>query len=271
MTHLNHMLIRQLMPEVIPVEPNKASYAVFQEMDLEGIYPNIHINDIMFLGNLLYSTDFNHSLTTYYKVGEETATQIAGYVAAHEQEHGVQVSSFLDFGSGYGRVGRFLPRALGPKVRLYASDVKAEASGFCEKYLGFTQVAQTHEASSFPTQERYDAIFAGSVFTHLQLADAEAWLDVLATALSTNGLLMFSTRSDAELKLHKATEFKFIAASEDTFFESTGESIKDGNQYGTAFIPKDLLDTMMKARGLAYKVIPNGFAGTQDYVLAWKA
>ena len=100
--------------------------------------------------------------------------------------------SILDFGCGHGRVLRSLAADF-PHARLIAADLDAGGVNFCAKTFGAVPVYSNTDLSRLSFNSRFDLIWVGSVFTHLR---AERWLsfwELFRSALTEDGLLVFST------------------------------------------------------------------------------
>jgi SAM-dependent methyltransferase len=100
--------------------------------------------------------------------------------------------SILDFGCGHGRVLRSLAADF-PHARLTATDLDAGGVNFCAKTFGAIPVYSSTDLSLVSFDAKFDLIWVGSVFTHLR---AERWLslwELFRSALTEDGLLVFST------------------------------------------------------------------------------
>ncbi len=262
---LNHALLHMLLPENLQFDAKNRPLAFLEHAQItEETSFVIHKNDLMFLGILYnHEGDMNHSLNEYFQVGYNTAKQLRDILG------GDKVESFLDFGAGYGRVARFLP-AFFPKAKIVASDIKAESVAFCKTQLkldGFDHSADAAKAKLIGT---YDAIFAGSVFTHLPQAAAEQWLNRLTEATKSDGTLIFSIHNIATYGFAAKGDFHYHLDSEDAFFSWVEDSISDTESYGTAYISTKLATQWMKDRGFSCEIQPKAFGGTQDLVVAKK-
>jgi SAM-dependent methyltransferase len=262
---LNHALIHMLLPESIQFDARNRPLDFLKKAEnLQKTSFVIHKNDLMFLGILYnHNGNLNHSLNEYFQVGYATAKQLAGLVDCDN------VGSFLDFGAGYGRVARFLPTFF-KKAKISVSDIKEESVTFCKKELGLAGFAHAANAEHVAIEQTYDVIFAGSVFTHLPQQMAEKWLDVLVTATSNGGTLIFSIHNIATYGFAAKGDFHYHLDSEDAFFSWVEDSISDTESYGTAYISEGLATRWMNDRGFTCTIQPKAFGGTQDLVIATK-
>jgi SAM-dependent methyltransferase len=106
------------------------------------------------------------------------------------------VKSILDFGCGHGRVLRSLAAAF-PDAALTAADVDLAAVDFCAKAFGAVPIYSEVDFSRLVFNTRFDLIWVGSLFTHL---NAERWttlLKLFRSILTEDGLAVFSTHGSA--------------------------------------------------------------------------
>lgn len=96
------------------------------------------------------------------------------------------IRSLLDFGCGYGRVARYL-RAAFPDAQLDVTDYDHEGVAWCVEAFGASDVAGNI------TEDQYDLIWVGSVFTHLPEAIFSTLIRSLKRGLRRDGILIFTT------------------------------------------------------------------------------
>ncbi len=108
----------------------------------------------------------------------------------------------LDFGSGAGRVTRWL-RAAFPEAILHACDIRQQDLEFVRQSCNAdTWVSGTNVAALTPLSS-YDVIWVGSVFTHLSADVSTSLFDKLMTWLNPRGVLIFSVHG--RFVLHRAS------------------------------------------------------------------
>lgn len=133
--------------------------------------------------------NFGESAVWYFSAGESALRRIVEALQAAGKN---EVPSILDLPSGYGRVLRYL-RAFFPQARITACDLNQEAAEFCARTFGATARVSSIDLANLSLGERYDLIWCGSLFTHL---DAGRWKELLGfflRHLEEDGVLVFST------------------------------------------------------------------------------
>lgn len=260
---LNHVLVQQLMPETLDLKVKNRPLKFFaQDETLRETNFTLHKNDLMFIGILFnHSGQVDKSLNEYFALGYLTARQLKTFAGDKK------ITSFLDFGGGYGRVSRFLPKCF-PEATIFVSDIKKESVVFNERAFGFNGIHHSAQAAETHFNHTFDYIFAGSVFTHLPEKMAEEWLDTLCAAVNPGGVLVFSIHNIVTYGKQEHGDFYYFEHSEDSFFNWIEDSIKDTKTYGTSYISAQLATKWMESRGFSCQVDAQAFGGTQDLVIA---
>ena len=215
------------------------------ERGLSEMFFPVHKNDIMFLYHLYHhENSAEKAFKTYYNVGLNIASVTADLI----NKHPVKVKSLLDFGSGYGRVSRFLPFYF-PEAEINVSEVKPDALLFQKEQFGFGTVSHSHLASSFP-EASFDVIIAGSVFTHLPRDLFESWFETLCKSITPEGMVMFSYNNIERIKNPKDPDLHYTSQSEDSFFR-VSDRLDDDSTYGLTFVSKSYLSSQAANNGLS--------------------
>jgi SAM-dependent methyltransferase len=111
---------------------------------------------------------------------------------------GIELSSFesiLDFGCGCGRVARHWARLEGPALE--GCDYNADLVAWCTAHLDFMRSRVNALSPPAPYEDdRFDFVYAISIFTHLTETLAFAWLDELERIVRPGGLLLFTTHGE---------------------------------------------------------------------------
>ena len=115
-------------------------------------------------------------------------------------ERELSASRVLDFGCGWGRLTRFFARDVEPG-NLFGCDPVQPILDVCRR----TRVPATLARSEFvprrlPFAQRFDLVYAFSVFTHLSEPAHEASLNALHDGLAPGGLLVVTIRPPEYLR-----------------------------------------------------------------------
>lgn len=218
----------------------------------------IHKNDIMFAGMMFSApSDMEGIVHSYFRVGASTASKVQTLL----KMHGVIPTRLLDFGSGYGRVARFLP-AVFPSTQVFVSDVKTAATNFLSQKMRLGQVVHTENPSSFPA-EKFDAIFALSVFTHLPKNTFNLWMDVLIDSLNPGGALIF-TFNHIDDGPNPRVDFHYTTQSEEKKFAAMPDSINDEKQYGSTWVSHSFLLDALRDHDIVHTDLQRTFVKSQN-------
>jgi SAM-dependent methyltransferase len=198
-----------------------------------------------FMGHLLFQT-----------IEEVVAWRFGGFGG---------VGAFLDFASGFGRVTRFLVRALLPE-RLIVAEIDPAAVAFQEAAFGVHGVVSTTDPSAFGLSGRdFDLIFVSSLFSHLPRARFEEWLRVLYGRLRPSGVLAFSVHGIDRIPdpgVDRSSGFVYWPASETTRLDTA--------EYGSAYVSEERVRQFVdRAAGGEGRLFASrlAFGGTQDLYL----
>ncbi len=172
------------------------------------------------------------------------------------------IGRLLDFASGYGRVTRHLAHAL-PAERIAIAEILPEAVEFQRRELGVQGLVSTARAEDFRCEDRFDAIFVTSLFTHLPEPTFGAWLETLVGVLAPGGLLVFSTHDESLLDGETLPENGLL-------FHAVSESDSLAKEeYGSTWVSEAFVRRRLGAidPGLSCHRIPRALANHQDLYL----
>ncbi len=104
-----------------------------------------------------------------------------------------QVNHILDLPSGHGRVLRYLKVGF-PHAEITACDLQRDAVDYCSSTFGAIPVYSCDDPESIALETaRFDLIWVGSLFTHLDVPHWPRFLAALRNTLRPGGLLLFTT------------------------------------------------------------------------------
>ncbi len=149
--------------------------------------------------------------------------------AALKQVGNLEPATVLDFGSGAGRVTRWLRAAL-PKARIVAADLRPEDIQFCATEIGAEPWQTSTDIATLEARAHFDLIWSGSVMTHLQAADTEMLLKKFIEWTAPGGMIVTT--------VHRPYVF---------------ERMKGGNAYG---LTPDALERVLQQ----YQSVGYGYA-----------
>lgn len=241
MHHFLKEAIHQKLPTILPVPGETLQEALkkLQELNVNLKFDtNIHKNDIMFLYALYNHKSDAQALFSYFNEGFKIANRFKA--AADDMQ--LKQNSILDFGSGYGRVSRFLPHVF-PTAELYASEVKHNSLVFLEESLRLNTLQQTanQKQGVWPKQ---DLILALSVFTHLPKNLFISWLKQLVETLNPGGALFFTFKGMKENRQYLgrvkryflSKDFVYLKNSEDMLFPYLSDANQKIDEYGVTYV-----------------------------------
>ena len=250
------------MDAMIGQSPLAKAYLRAQLGNEDAIDGTIHPNDEMFTeGGDFAAHSPDDTRTLYYRSGFEMLRAIE-QIAAWRFGGLENVGAILDFASGYGRLTRHLVHRL-PADHITVSDILGEAVAFQQSQFGvrgFVSMTKPHELER---DERFDVIFAASLFTHLPRATFGAWLRKLASLLTPRGVLIFTTHSIASFEWSTGIpprdhDFDFAAREYSRFL--------DPNEYGNTYVKDHALYEIARAAVGEHSLLhlPHGLSNGQD-------
>jgi SAM-dependent methyltransferase len=218
-----------------------------------------------------------HERDHYFSVGRSARECIAACMLAAPNADAARI---LDFGCGYGRVLRVLGEEF-PRASITASDVDREAVDFCERTFGATGVYASTDPREIRFEDKFDLIWVGSVFTHIDETAWEGLLRVLAAALADDGLLIFTTEGPAVADTLREGELDFGLAPDAVQsilrdFAESGFGYGDyanrerhdfpsSGRYGVTVVHPDQVRALVRAAGLEVAhYIATGWDNHQD-------
>ena len=170
----------------------------------------------------------------YFGVGESAVYNIAaGYLASHL---GV-VNRVLDLPCGHGRVLRHLIRFF-PDAAIDACDLDSDGVRFCQERFHAYPIYSREDLTEVEFPHRYDVIWVGSLFTHLDRQRVRRWMLHLARALTPLGIIVATFHG--RWSEHAHTVAPYITADRWDHilsgYQATGFGYSDYEGHGHSFI-----------------------------------
>jgi SAM-dependent methyltransferase len=103
-----------------------------------------------------------------------------------------EIKAILDLPSGYGRVIRWI-RAAFLEAEITACDLDRDAVNFCSDQFGVNKIFSHINPDKIQTTKKFDLIWCGSLFTHINSGRWEEFLTFFEKLLKPDGILLFTT------------------------------------------------------------------------------
>jgi len=237
-----------------------------QTIKPEKINAIIHPQDEMYL-YALKNTDGrkDEALLRYFSNGKRILDAVKQIVEWYFDGF-ENISSFLDFASGYGRFSRFLLQEI-PSNKIWVSDIYPEAVEFQKQQFSVEGVVSTNSPEDYRINQKFDCIFACSFFSHTPQKTFIGWLEKLYSSLTENGILIFSTHDLSLMTIEtdvEAEEIYFTPESESLFLKT--------EDYGVTYVGKKWVGKVIQkvTQGKAkWHRIKRGLCGYHDLYIVW--
>lgn len=148
---------------------------------------------------LMYAVAGNYRTEWFLRSGKAGAESIRAILEKNGIATG-RLKSLLDFGCGSGRVIRHWISLKGTKV--YGADYNPQLIEWCRENLAFAQFEVNDLAPPLAYEdEKFDLIYALSVFTHLPESLQHDWMKELFRVLKPGGYLVISLHGEHYLEV----------------------------------------------------------------------
>ncbi len=238
-----------------------------QTIKPEKINVKIHPQDEMYL-YALKNTDGrkDEALLRYFSNGKRILDAVKQIVEWYFDGF-ENISSFLDFASGYGRFSRFLLQEI-PTNKIWVSDIYPGAVEFQKQQFGVEGIVSTNYPEDYQINQKFDCIFACSFFSHTPQKTFTGWLEKLYSCLTENGILIFSTHDLSLMTIEtnvEAEEIYFTPESESLFLKT--------EDYGVTYVGEKwvgkVIQKVTQGKGKWHR-IKRGLCGYHDLYIVWK-
>ncbi len=217
--------------------------------------------------DLIYLVQGSRYLKAFLDSGSAEARELVEVFNRHAAPSNAP-RAFLDLGCGAGRVIRHLGSWTG--VELHGADFNADQIAWCGANLSHAKFQKNELAPPLPYgDERFDFVFANSVFTHLSEAHQFAWIDEIRRVLRPGGLLLMTTMGQKMAECEDAWSLKKQApqdlarfhAGEMVVVNETAPEVPNEYLYCAAWHPEKYVRGRL-ARGLqVVEFIPEAVFG----------
>jgi SAM-dependent methyltransferase len=160
----------------------------------------------------------------YLRGGREVATLVGDLVRQHLGSGKVRL---LEWGCGPARIVRHLPELLAPGSETFGSDYNAETIRWCRAHVPGVTFVENALAPPLPFADgSLDCACGFSVLTHLSEDNCVAWVRELSRVVRSGGLLLLSTKGEAQQGRLLADERRKLLRGEPIFRDNILEGKK---------------------------------------------
>ena len=237
-----------------------------QTKEPEKFQVKIHPQDEMYLYALKNTQgQSNKALLRYFSNGKRILDAVKQIIEWHF-DGWENISSFLDFASGYGRFSRFLIQEI-PVSKIWVSDIYSQAVEFQKQEFGVRGIVSTNNPQDYRINQKFDCIFACSFFSHTPQKTFANWLEKLSSLLTKKGILIFSTHDLSLMKIQTETN------AEKIYFTPESESLfLNTEDYGVTYVGEKWVGKIIHqaTKGKAkWHRIKRGLCGYHDLYIVW--
>lgn len=160
------------------------------------------VNLALYEGDAMYGGNDQH----YLSCGASALNVILSALRLADRQ---DPSAILDFGSGAGRVTRWL-RAAFPLAALDTCDLREQDLRFCRDTFQARTWVSGISIDDLRAPGKYDLIWLGSVATHLSSEGTEHLLLKMLSWVRRSGLVVMSLHGRCALQRQSSGEFRYI-------------------------------------------------------------
>jgi hypothetical protein len=180
----------------------------------------------------------------YFENGGVSAGKLANIVDAVGYPKDQQVK-LLEFASGYGCVSRHLKK--NPRFELTSCDIHPQAIDFLKDTIGVFAIPSVRVPEEFSPPQKYDVVFALSLFSHLPRSTFGRWLRALFMSLNVPGYLVFTTQGR---KLQERLQVPDPIPDGFRFTPDSEQKDLDTAEYGTTIaLPQFVIPELYRQTG----------------------
>lgn len=197
------------------------------------VSPAIHPEDLIFqfiLNLPNYQSKAESAIEYYFQDGFNSTQKLSHILTTICRFNGTQKIKLFEFASGYGCITRHLQNVI-PFVEATACDIHPQAMQFIAENFKTATVLSSVQPEDLILEQKFDAIFVLSFFSHMPKTSFSRWLKKLASMLKPGGYLIFTTHGIESSKFFPDCQFD----ADGFYFKSNSEqSDLDAAEYGTA-------------------------------------
>ena len=188
----------------------------------------IHHDDFIFKfceNNPLFTNDLALAVDYYINDAKDAAQKLKQLCANYFPKQ--DKLSLLEFAAGYGRVTRHICKE---RFCVTACDIHEDAVSYMHDNIRVKAMQSTPLPEDFPSDIKYDVVFALSFFSHMPDKTFGRWISALFRQVIPGGILIFTTHGKISnenflMLASKDQDFIFLPSSEQDDLQNT--------EYGT--------------------------------------
>lgn len=204
-----------------------------REAEKLGASPAVHSEDLIFqflLDHPNFQSKADKAIAYYFQTGFDSTQKLNTILKTICRFDGAQRIQLLEFASGYGCVTRHIKNVI-PFADTTSCDIHPQAMQFIDENFNTATVLSTAQPEDLILEQKYDAVFALSFFSHMPKTSFSRWLKQLASFLKPGGYLIFTTHGIESTTALQVSEFD----AEGFYFRPDSEQNDlETAQYGTA-------------------------------------
>ena len=211
---------------------------------------------------LFYLVNGQYDIARFLANGALGSTCIRGVLSKNGRNI-EDFQSILDFGCGCGRVMRHWNTL--PHSRLYGTDYNAALVDWCRGALPFAQFSVNGSQGPLSYEDsQFDFVYSISVFTHLTVAQQQAWMNELWRILRPGGFLYVTVHGLMADRLTPEEQKAFEAGEPVVFGEGHA-----GSNICASFCPEPFMRNVLAKNFTVVDYVPLGAqdAGQDVYLL----
>ena len=219
----------------------------------------------------LYGEQRRKVQRAYYSYGKRCRDDL-GKVLADQGRKLEDISSLLEFLSGYGRVTRFIVTKL-PAARVTVSDIEPSAVAMNSRTFGTSPLVSSQHPDQFKCENLFEVVFAGMIFSHFSIDVWHLWLKRLYDLLEPSGLLVFSTMGPGLLPAEDPESY--LLDPDGFWFCEDNETAGrlDAVRYGSTWVSEKWVRKQIEDHGIGELCgfYPDGLGAWQDVYVVKKS